>query len=473
MAGDLQQVLAELIQQKLGQGNDGGEDKPSRRPLSGLKGVAAGAGVAAAAPLALKSLPKLLGKLGVDVEELISDPARGLGGLASNLGQGVGSSLGERLEGKIDDAGGPSGILKDTIKSALPFGGGDDDDDDGSGDGTPGVGKGRRMPVQQSVDIGVPLETVYNQFTQFELWPQFMHRVARLDQEDDCTLAFATKIWGKTKEFTVEIETQRPDERIKWHTTGGMTHVGVVTFHELGPNLTRVLVGMDLDPGGMLEKVARGMRFLKRAVRADLHRFKALIETSERETGAWRGTIENGEVTQPHDAKYDKQREYADPAALLSGDDAEESEQDQDSGGSAAASRGSSSRSASSKSPSKSSSSRSGSSQSRSKSASSRSGSSQSRSKSASSRSGSSQSRSKSSSSRSGSSQSASKSSSSRSSQSTPKKTASRSPSRQQRRTSSSDKPKASRSTSRRRGSTNGGSGSRSGSRGRNSGSNS
>ena len=65
----------------------------------------------------------------------------------------------------------------------------------------PGVGKGRRMPVQQAVDVAVPIETAYNQWTQFEDWPEFMHRVTRVTQEDDCTVSFATKIWGKTKEF--------------------------------------------------------------------------------------------------------------------------------------------------------------------------------------------------------------------------------------------------------------------------------
>ena len=100
------------------------------------------------------------------------------------------------------------------------------------------------------------LETVYNQWTQFEDWPQFMHRVTRVTQEDDCTVSFATKIWGKTKEFTAKIETQRPDERIKWRVSQGITHAGVVTFHELGPNLTRVLLdarcaaGRDAREGG-------------------------------------------------------------------------------------------------------------------------------------------------------------------------------------------------------------------------------
>lgn len=197
--------------------------------------------------------------------------------------------------------------------------------------GTPGVGKGRRMPVQQSVDIGAPIETVYNQWTQFEDWPSFMHRVTRVSQEDECTVSFATKIWAKTKEFTADIETQRPNERIKWSVSQGMTHTGVVTFHELAPNLTRVLLSLDVEPGSLIEKAARGMRHVKRAARADLHRFKALIEMAGIETGAWRGRIEDGELVEEHDPEYDEQREYADVEDLVAVSDEDEDE-DQDEG---------------------------------------------------------------------------------------------------------------------------------------------
>jgi uncharacterized membrane protein len=201
----------------------------------------------------------------------------------------------------------------------------------GNKGGAPGVGKGRRMPVQQSIDIGAPVETVYNQWTQFEDWPSFMHRVTRVTQEDECTISFAAKIWGKTKEFTANIETQRPNERIKWRVSQGMTHTGVVTFHELAPNLTRVLLSFDVEPGSLIEKAARGMRHVKRAARADLHRFKALIEMAGLETGAWRGVIEEGELVEEHDPSYDEQREYADAQSVLSADDDEdEDEEEQD-----------------------------------------------------------------------------------------------------------------------------------------------
>jgi ribosome-associated toxin RatA of RatAB toxin-antitoxin module len=152
------------------------------------------------------------------------------------------------------------------------------------------------MPIQQSADIGAPVSVVYNEFTQFENWPQFMHRVTSVSQEDETHVAFKAKIWGKTKEFKAEIVEQRPDERIEWRVVDGISHTGVVTFHELAPRLTRVDVTLDLEPGSMIEKMARGMRFVKRAVRADLARFKAHVVMDEEASGEWRGEIEDGDV---------------------------------------------------------------------------------------------------------------------------------------------------------------------------------
>ena len=152
------------------------------------------------------------------------------------------------------------------------------------------------MPVQQSVDIGAPLQTVYNEFTQFEEWPKFMHRVTSVSQEDETHVAFKAKIWGVSKQFQAEIDEQRPDERIKWQVVQGLSHKGVATFHELAPRLTRIEVNVDVEPGSLVEKFARGARHVKRAMRADLHRFKAYIMMNEAESGEWRGTIEDAEV---------------------------------------------------------------------------------------------------------------------------------------------------------------------------------
>jgi len=306
-----------------------GDASPKKKskgsPLSGAKGIAAGAGLAAAAPLAKKGVDKVrMGGLGA------LSPAKMASKAVSNAGEKVGSTVKDTVSGKVDEAGGAGGIAKDAVSGLMPGGGGDSGG--GGKGGMPGVGKGRRMPIQQAVDVAVPIETAYNQFTQFEDWPEFMHRVTRVTQDDDCSINFATKIWGKTKEFKAEIQTQRPDERIKWRVAQGITHAGVVTFHELAPRLTRIEVSLDVAPGSLLEKAARGMRHIKRAIRADLHRYKAFIEMQEKETGAWRGVIEDGELVEPHDPDYDEYREYSEVDDLqeLAPDEDEDEGKDED-----------------------------------------------------------------------------------------------------------------------------------------------
>jgi uncharacterized membrane protein len=201
-------------------------------------------------------------------------------------------------------------MAKEAGKSLIPGvgdGGGDDKDGGGKNEAD-GVGKGRRMPVQQAVDVPVPVSVAYNEFTQFEEWPNFMHRVTSVSQEDETNVSFKSKIWGVSKEFQAEIDEQRPDERIKWHVTQGLSHQGVATFHELAPRLTRIEVNVDVEPGSLIEKFARGARHVKRAIRADLHRFKAYVMMNEEESGAWRGTIEDAEVTSSEgDEKKDSQ----------------------------------------------------------------------------------------------------------------------------------------------------------------------
>jgi uncharacterized membrane protein len=249
--------------------------------------TAAGAGLAALAPIAGRGVSKIASGLEHPVDKV------------KDAGTGKLKDAGDKLKDEV------GGKVKDEVKESVPGagllsklgGGSDDDDDSGSkSGGAPGVGKGRRMPVQQDIDIGVPVSVVYNEWTQFENWPEFMHRVTSVSQEDEAHVAFKAKIWGKTKEFKAEIVEQRPDERIEWRVVDGVSHTGVVTFHELAPRLTRVEVSLDFEPGSLIEKMARGMRFVKRAVRADLARFKAHVLMEEEASGEWRGKIEDGDV---------------------------------------------------------------------------------------------------------------------------------------------------------------------------------
>jgi uncharacterized membrane protein len=277
-----------------------------------LSGRTAAAAVAAAAltPLAVKGVGKLTESVSANgIGDAISSPKDAVSGVGEKVSGAVKGKVEEKVKGAIDDkvgqAGGPAGILKKAVKNALPFGGGDDDEDGDSG--VRGIGEGRRMPVQQSIDVAVPIETAYNQWTQYEEWPQFMHRVKRVSQEDETTVLFTTKIWGKSKEFKAKIVTARPDQKIKWEVTEGINHTGWITFHEIAPELTRLELSLDLEPGGMLEKAARGMRHVKRAARGDLHRFKAYIEAIEEATGSWRGTIEDGKVKRKREPRGQSQ----------------------------------------------------------------------------------------------------------------------------------------------------------------------
>jgi uncharacterized membrane protein len=335
MAKDMSDTVRDALGQVVREAvkNVGGGQQPQKKasPFSGAKGVAAGAGLAALAPLAKKGVDAVRGN-GISLPSARPGKlaAKATTKAAKTVGDQVGGKLKEGVSEKVDEAGGAGGLVKEAASGLLPGGG----DSGGGKGGMPGVGKGRRMPVQQSVDVAVPVETAYNQFTQFEDWGEFMHRVTHVTQEDDCTVSFATKIWTRKREFKAEIETQRPDERIKWKVSQGITHTGVVTFHELAPRLTRIELNMDVDPGSLIEKAARGMRHIKRAARADLHRFKAFIEMQEIETGAWRGVIEEGELVEEHPEDYDEERDYSEVDELYadqsSDSDEDEDEEDQD-----------------------------------------------------------------------------------------------------------------------------------------------
>ena len=146
--------------------------------------------------------------------------------------------------------------------------------------------------VTESVDVDVDVSTAYNQWTQFESFPQFMNGVDDIQQVDPTRTRWTTSIAGVTREFDAEITEQHPDERIAWKSTDGTTHAGVVTFHRLGDQQTRVTAQIDWDPQGIVEKAGAAVGIDDRQVKGDLDRFKAFIEDTGRESGAWRGQVE-------------------------------------------------------------------------------------------------------------------------------------------------------------------------------------
>ena len=145
--------------------------------------------------------------------------------------------------------------------------------------------------IEKSIDVEVPVRTAYNQWTQFEDFPQFMEGVQRVDQLSDTRLHWVADIAGTRKEWDARITEQTPDDRIAWTSETGARNGGVVTFHKLSPSKTRIMLQMDYEPDDAIETVGDALGFVSRRVTGDLERFKEFIESRGRETGAWRGEV--------------------------------------------------------------------------------------------------------------------------------------------------------------------------------------
>ena len=145
--------------------------------------------------------------------------------------------------------------------------------------------------IEKSIEIEVPVRTVYNQWTQFEEFPKFMEGVKQVKQIDDKHLHWKAEIGGKEKEWDAEITEQIPDERVAWRSRTGAMNAGVVTFHRLSEAKSKVMLQLEYDPEGVVENVGDAVGVVSQRVVGDLERFKKYIESRGRETGAWRGTV--------------------------------------------------------------------------------------------------------------------------------------------------------------------------------------
>jgi uncharacterized membrane protein len=145
--------------------------------------------------------------------------------------------------------------------------------------------------TEKSVDVNVPVRTAYNQWTQFEEFPQFMSDVESVEQLDATHLHWRVKIAGVEREFDAEITEQLPDQRIAWRSTSGVGHAGVVTFHKLEDAKTRVMFQLDMSPETFAEKVGDKVGIVSKAAERDMKNFKEFIEMRGTESGAWRGEV--------------------------------------------------------------------------------------------------------------------------------------------------------------------------------------
>jgi uncharacterized membrane protein len=153
--------------------------------------------------------------------------------------------------------------------------------------------------AEKIIEVNAPLSKVYNQWTQFESFPQFMDGVVEVKQLDDKRLHWKANVGGKLKEWDAEIVQQVPDSLIAWRSVSGFPHSGTVCFRTRGPKRTEIMVRIEFQPQSMLESLAGTFGVAGRSIEDDLNRFKAFIENAPAETGAWRGRISGSEVDRP------------------------------------------------------------------------------------------------------------------------------------------------------------------------------
>jgi len=207
----------------------------------------------------------------------------------------------------------------------------------GGGSDSKGGKATKSTNIVESIDVGVPLRVAYNQWTEFGSFPSFMKKVENVESPDDNKLVFKAQIFLSHRTWEATILEQVPDERIVWRSKGEKGHVdGAVTFHELGPELTRILVVLEYYPQGLFEKTGNIWEAQGRRARAELRHFRRHVMTRSilhpDEIEGWRGTIEDGEVVETHDEALEREEQEQDEDAYddaESGDEAAEDDYDE------------------------------------------------------------------------------------------------------------------------------------------------
>lgn len=147
-------------------------------------------------------------------------------------------------------------------------------------------------PLVRRLDVGVPVRVAYNQWTQFEAFPEFLDHVKEVTQVDDTLVRWLVQLGGKEVRWTARIYEQFPDKRIAWKSVEGARNEGAVSFAPAGAHATRMLVEMIFEPQGILEDLGALVGVVSRRLDEDLEAFKSFMEQRLKETGAWRGKIE-------------------------------------------------------------------------------------------------------------------------------------------------------------------------------------
>jgi uncharacterized membrane protein len=179
------------------------------------------------------------------------------------------------------------------------------------------------IPIQESMEVAVPVRTAYALCTRFADYSEFIDRIESVEEIDDATVAFEAKVRGVHHRIEVQIVDERPNRRIDWEGGGDFEHSGVISFHELAPSLTHIELSVDLEPQDVVQRLTRAAHLTERAIRADMHRFKAYAELwQEEESEEEDGPVDGGEAA--------TEQESADEEELEDGEEFVDEEQPED-----------------------------------------------------------------------------------------------------------------------------------------------
>ena len=258
-------------------------------------------------------------------------------GLVGALGNRAVASVRDKLEGTtgrlsdyVDNGGGPGLMAAVTGAKNMAEGKGKSRSLLGAGfagikekvAGLFGKGKGggsrklKLINISESVDVGVPIRVAYNQWTQYSDFPKFTKKLENVDQSEETKTNWKAQVFWSHRTWEATVMDQVPDDRIIWRSKGPKGHVdGAVTFHELAPNLTRILVVLEYHPQGLFERTGNLWRAQGRRARLEVKHFRRHVMTESilhaDELEGWRGTIHDGEVVESHEdamAREEKER---------------------------------------------------------------------------------------------------------------------------------------------------------------------
>ena len=145
--------------------------------------------------------------------------------------------------------------------------------------------------VDTSIEVNLPVSTVYNQWTQFEDFPHFMNGITSITQLGEDRMQWVAEIAGIRRQWEAKVLEQVPDRKVAWAATEGATNAGSVSFEDVGGGQTSVHLFLEYEPEGLLEKVGDKLNIVENQAEGDLDRFKAFIEAEGYATGAWRGSL--------------------------------------------------------------------------------------------------------------------------------------------------------------------------------------